>query len=266
MSRPERDPLAGLPRETIPEPDAARMQATIAQSTALFRSHQAQQHQRQLRSSSGGWQAMLDTARRWLVPAAIGAAATAATMTIVPMTTLQQAAPPVRDEVARPAPAPEVAPPQAKVRSAPSVAAPADLAQAPTRNSEAPPRMGARPPGMARERAAVSAPLERYNFDGLVIGVRNLSEAAEMTLIDGAQEHRFYVRIKRQDERIALFDAFHHRGAKGEDLLFVRSGMGSDQRWDAFERNDGRYTRSVAVSRLIEGARNRDDIIARLKN
>ena len=264
MSRPERDPLAGLPRQTIPEPDAARMQATIGESTALFRVHHAQQ--RQPRSSSGGWAAMLDTARRWLVPAAIGAAATAATMTIVPMTTLQQATAPMRDEVARPAPAPEVAAPQAKVRSAPSVAAPADMAQAPARNTEAPPRMGARPPAMARERIAVSAPLERYTFDGLVIGVRNLPEAVEMAIIDGAQEDRFDVRIKRQDERIAVFDAFRHRGAKGEDLLFVRSGMGSDQRWDAFERHDGRYTRSVAVSHLIDGARNRDDIIARLQH
>ena len=264
MSRPERDPLAGLPRQTIPEPDAARMQATIAESTALFRSHQAQQSQRRMQSSSGGWPAMLDTARRWLVPAAIGAAATAATMTIVPMTTLQHATTPMRDEVARPAP--EAAPPQAKMRSAPSIAAPADMAQAPARSVEAPPRMGARPPAMARERVAVSAPLERYNFDGLVIGVRNLPEAVEMAIIDGAQEDRVDVRIKRQDERIAVFDAFRHRGAKGEDLLFVRSGMGSDQRWDAFERHDGRYIRSVAVSRLIEGARNRDDIIARLKN
>ncbi|MGQ4274427.1 hypothetical protein [Terrihabitans sp. B22-R8] len=259
MSRPEDDPLARLPRQDIPEPDPARMHAAIEASTELF-AREIRKHGRETPAPTSLQRLREWLARpsRWAMPVAAGAMAAVAAVFIVPNILTDPTGFPADEK-----PAPSV--PMAESRPD-AMAPPPPTAPAP-RDESAPAeraRTAMRAP-MARAPAAEAVPLERYDFDGLELGVRNMPEAAETLLLDGGREERVDISVKDRSERISLFDAFRETGPDGGDLLVLRSGMGWNQRWDVFVRDNGRYQRSIEMSRRIQGATSRDDVRSRLQ-
>lgn len=255
MSRLEDDYLARLLRQKVPEPDQARMQATIRTSTDLFeREMSSPARSAQAPSPASRFLRWLARPSGWIAPVAAGGVAVAAAVAIIPSLSTGPALSP-RHEPLRPAPFNELAP---DVEAAPPTTAQAPAVPREESAPASPRRMGVQREPTARGSATPIFPIERYSFEGLTLGVRNMPEAAELLLLESDNEQRLNITIKNESQRIALFDAFRDKTVSGQDMIVVRSGMGSNQRWDVFLRGEQGYSRSVELSLRIQDAPNRD--------
>ncbi|MCJ8151765.1 hypothetical protein [Shinella sedimenti] len=225
------DPFEHLSHGPVPVPDPARMRATIKASTELFAQNGIQA--RQGKFTGGLWQGMtswLGRSGRWAIPLAAVSCSVVAVVVIIPGHFLVPAQKP-SDQL--------------------SEASPGSMR-----------RMGAQQTARAPQQSAAS--LERYDFDGIALAVRNMPEAAEILLNEHGEQYRIDFTIKARSEHITLFDASRFITGNGEEVLAVRSGVGSKQRWDAFVQKDGRYQRSTQYTQQIFEASTREEVMRRL--
>lgn len=233
MNQYGNDPFDHLSHDAVPEPDSARMRATIKASTDLFAKNRINTRQGKLTKSL--WQGMtawLGRSGRLAVPFAAVSCAVVAVVAIIPG---------------------HFSGPVLKPSDQLSEVRPGSMR-----------RMGAQQTERAPQQSAAS--LERYDFDGVALAVRNMPEAAEIFLNERGEQYRIDFTVKARSEHITLFDAFRFRNGNGEEVLVVRSGVGSKQHWDAFVQKDGRYQRSTKLTPQIFEASTREEVVRRLSS
>lgn len=232
-SRPH-DPLDLLKQLPTPEPDAARMQATIAAARARFTDGRASRP------------APAPRRPRWWTWAAAGATAVAALATVA------------------------VLMPQSK---APQMAG-SDRAAAPGRLAEAPPApvaeppgrvMGARPPQALSQADAELLPLaQHHDFDGFQIIERDMADGIALSFLRSGTETPFDRRSLDPGADFELLDAFLLAPAEAPELLLLRSRMGDATNWDVFTLGEDGIRLSGELSRRVHDAPDRAAAVQRL--
>lgn len=226
MIRPT-DPLDLLRRLPAPEPDPARMRATITAARARFTEGAPSRPAPRRR----GWLI-------WLIPGATALAALALVVVLVPQTGSPRLAgnDPTQEE-----------PALARDGAAPSG-----------------PIMGARPPqAAARSGTTVLAPARVHDFDGFQIGVHDQDGAVSLSFLRDGTATPFDRRSLDPGTGFELLDAFLTMSAQGE-LLLLQSSIGDTTNWDVFTVAPGGIRLSGALSMQVHDAPDRAAAARRL--
>lgn len=243
------DPLDLLRRIPTPEPDPARMQATIAAAQARFADPPPAPPPAPRRL---GW-------RLWLAPAAGALAALAAVALLMP----QPDAPQLADGA-----------PSAEGRglAREAVEAPDRLAEAPpvrdgASDPAAPPGrvLGARPPQPASP--ADHGPLavaQRHDFEGFQLIVREGGDGVTLSFQRDGAEQAFDRRSLDPGVEFALLDAFLLAPPDGPELLLLQSRLGDATNWDVFTVRPDGIRLSAELSRRVHDAPDRAAVAGRL--
>lgn len=221
------DPLDLLRRLPAPEPDPARMRATIAAARARF---------------ADGAPSRPDPRRRgwliWLVPATAGLAALALVAVTMPQTDSPRLAgsDPANEE-----------PALARDGAAPSG-----------------PIMGARPPQTAAPSGReLPPPTQTHDFDGFQIVVHDQDGAVSLSFLRDGTATPFDRRSLEPGAGFALLDAFLTTSDQGEFLL-LQSRIGDVVNWDVFTIGPDGIRLSGALSMRVHDAPDRAAAARRL--
>ena len=224
------DPLDLLRQLPTPEPDPARMQATIAAARARFTDGGAS------RPVSGprrdGW-------RVWVAAAAVSLGAVAAVAVLIPSS------------------------------DAPQLAG-GDPAASSGRLTEAPPAeppgtlMGARPPQALPPADAELLAMARHDFDGFQIIERDTADGVALSFLRGGTETAFDRRSLDPGIGFELLDAFLLAPTDAPELLLLQSRTGDATNWDVFTLEPGGLRLSGELSRRVHDAPDRAAAAQRL--
>lgn len=238
MSSRLSDPLDLLRRIPTPEPDAERMQATIAAARARFADPAPAR--RRL-----GW-------RLWLAPAAAALATVATVAVLLPQPDAPQLA--------------ESAPAQAQ-RSLAREPAAAPLVPDSTPNAAASAGrvLGIRPPQSLSEPAAAwPADVQRHDFDGFQIVTRKTAGGLALSFLREGGEQEFDRRSLDPGVGLKLLDGFLLLPPDGPELLALQSRIGTAVNWDVFTVEPDGLRLSGGLSRRVHDAPDRAAVAARL--
>lgn len=240
------DPLDLLRQLPTPEPDPARMQATIAAARARFMDEGASRPA--LAPRRRGW-------RTWLATGAVALAAVAVVAVLMPPSDAPRLA--GRDPAATGEGrdlAPDPAAPPGLLAEAPP---------APTADSSGS-VMGARPPQALPPGGAELLPMaRRHDFAGLQIIERDTADGVALSLLRGGTETAFDRRSLDPGVGFELLDAFLLASAQGE-LLLLQSRIGDATNWDVFTVGPDDLRLSGELSRRIYDAPDRATAAQRL--
>ncbi|WP_149766764.1 hypothetical protein [Paracoccus thiocyanatus] len=233
----------------MPEPDPARMQATITAARARFADPAPAPPPAPRRL---GW-------RIWLAPAAGALAALAVVALLMP----QPDAPQLADGA-----------PSAEGRglAREPVTAPDRLAEPPpvrdgASEPGAPPGrvMGARPPqAMPPPDDALPAIAQRHDFDGFQVAVRAGGDSVTLSFLRDGAELAFDRRSLDPGVGFALLDAFLLAPPDEPELLLVQSRVGTAVNWDVFTVRPDGIRLSAELSRRVHDAPDRAAVAGRL--
>lgn len=250
MTGEDKDPFERLSHIAPPEPDPEKIKAVAGMSARAF----AAGSKKNASAAKKGWLATLLPARGWLIPASGIVGALLVAVVAVPMM-LDRTGPNFEAPQDMPLPAPSVA--ESQQESA---------------TSDEGTRMGSMP---QRQRQGMpldlrdDAEVQTYDFDGLEIMSRSVSEEFGLYLVTNGIETAFDQRAKEQSEEIVLTDAFMRDGTPDENdrALFVRSGYDDGpQQWDAFVDSGSGFALSGSLSMEIHDASDRAEVLARLED
>lgn len=250
MTRRLHDPLELLRRLPTPEPDAARMQATIAAARA--------------RLVDGGPSRSVFASRRprwwrWVAAGATTLAAVATVAVLMPRPDAPQLA------GKSPTPAGEV-----RDLAREAAAPPARLPAAPTapglEPAEPPARvMGARPPQALPQTDAELLPkARRHDFGGFQIVARDTADGITLLFLQGGTETQFDRHRLDPGVGFELLDAFLLTLAEAPELLLLQSRIGDATNWDVFILGPDGIRRSGELSQRVHDARDRAAAVQRL--
>lgn len=221
------DPLDLLRQLPAPEPDPARMRATIAAARARFTDGTANRPARRRR----GWLI-------WLVPGATALAALALVVVLVPQT----GSPPLAEND--------------PAREEPTLAGDGAAPSGPV--------MGARPPqAPAQTGTELLAPAQTRGFDGFQIAVHDQDGAVSLSFLRDGTATPFDRRSLDPDMGFELLDAFLTTSGQGE-LLLLQSRMGEAVNWDVFTIGSDGIRLSGALSMQVHDAPDRATAARRL--
>lgn len=248
MSGEDKDPFDRLSQITPPEPDPEKIKAVAAMSANVF----AEGSRKRPQAPKKSWLTNLLPGGPWLLPASGAFATLLVAVVAVPM-------------LFEPT-GPHLEAPRDMPMRAPSLARGEQNGAASQQGT----RMGSMPqpqqqgmPIDLREDAEVRT----YDFDGLKILSRSVPEEFALYLVVDDIETAFDQRTKEASEEMVLTDAFLRDGTAGgaEKTLFVRSGPDAGaQRWDAFVNKGKGFVLSESLSRQVNDASDRADVLARL--
>lgn len=241
------DPLDVLMQLPTPEPDAARMRATIAAARARF--------------VDGGTSRPVSAPLRprwwtWAAAGTVGLAAVAVVAVLLPQSDAPQQAGSDRAPAGeRRGPAPEPAAPPGRLAEAPSAPA-----------TEAPGSvMGARPPQMLPQADAALLPQSpRHEFDGFQIVVREDAGGVALSFLRGGTETPFDRRSLDPGIGFKLLDAFLLAPPNAAELLLMQSRIGDATNWDVFTVRPAGLRLSGELSRRVHDAPDRAAVARRL--
>lgn len=220
------DPLANLPRETIPEPNPGRMRETIASAQQLF-------DRQPVSMPAGASKRQRPFFGRTWMEAILGAGlvSTAAVLAFV-MSPAFIVMPNVLQDDAVPT--------------------------GPVRTDMVVSRQG-RPPGLD-----MLVDLDPFTAGELRLGVRNLDDRYALYHVnENGIEQELLEGRKAGSETATITDAVLTKW-NDQDVLAIRSGFGSMQRWEAFVADGFGYNLSAALSHQIWDATDSGEVARRL--
>lgn len=241
------DPLDLIKQLPTPEPDPARMQATIAAARARF--------------ADGGASRPVSAPRRrswgtWLAAGAAALAAVAVMAMLMPPSDGPQLA--GRDPAATG---------EARDLAREPAEPPGRLAEAPPAQTAEPPGtiMGARPPQVLPPADAEPLPMARHHdFDGFQIIERDTAGGVVLSFLRNGTETAFDRRSLDPGIGFELLDAFLLAPAGAPELLLLQSRIGDATNWDVFTVGPDGIRLSGELSRRVHAAPDRAAAARRL--